>query len=590
VVTPLSVTGLYSGRAKFRKLRSSSNSVKESIGKYPDLAISNVLAPTQAISGQFFDVTIEVENSGNADAQFARLDAYLSTDQEVGPRDYRLGEWLIPLVVEDGTRDTTVRVYVPSYFSGNYLLISRIDPQNAILEYPSELNNTISTSIEFTSPPPSDLSVREIRNSDEAFVAEIDSLSFIVKNQGNHPAIGPLRVISYWSEDTSKQAADQIFDILDENVFLTPSSEIEINMSTDVLGVTEGLYNSLIQVDARNNFVESDEENNIVSSENKTEVLVKVMPMIRWQEDTLVSGRFVVYKFYADPIYAGRTIELSLKGDSISGDNQMYVMFENMPTPARHDFSYDFPNGANQRVRIEGVQTGFYYLLVTGSNGAEKVTQQDIRIRAIPKSLDIYEIDPKVVDNTGFATIRITGTEFIDINYVQIVDQDSTQAPIYADTVVVLDRGEMWARFDLTGVELGMYDINILSKNEFFIQKEDMLEVIEGTGPDFQLDWSINPSAVTTFSRATPLLQVKVNVANLGTSDLEGEVLEFGSPLSTHKIYPRFENFLDGVFLNQYTIPVENNDGIPGVLAPGNERTYTLYIRSLQEFVYTLIR
>ncbi len=75
--------------------------------------------------------------------------------------------------------------------------------------------------------------------------------------------------------------------------------------------------------------------------------------------------------------------------------------------------------------------------------------------------------------------------------------------------------------------------------------------------------------------RAAPV-QIKVDVRNVGTTDLVNKAFQVYGVEFT-EIFGSLEDFENGLPIPDSEIIVEDETGLPGVLSPGNLRTYYLY-------------
>ncbi len=195
--------------------------------EFPDLAVQNVAAPLDAISGQFFEVTWTVRNLGEAivatdtpPPEYAYgqwADAvYLSADQVFDPgTDLYLGNATIDrrqlVEVADGgdtfQEYTVTREYrIPSGITGPLYVLVVTDRSNHVVETGGEDNNHgLDPQSMFASlADPADLVLGTVSVPGDATLGgAYVSLTYTVENQGIH------RVLGHWSKRFYLSADDR---------------------------------------------------------------------------------------------------------------------------------------------------------------------------------------------------------------------------------------------------------------------------------------------------------------------------------------------------------------------------------------------
>ncbi len=149
----------------------------------PDLAIFTILSPETSGAGATLPVTVLVQSEGSP-VPSTGLEVYLSTDRTLDASD-----WLVFTGTVAAPSAETVPAQVPlTLGTGDYFLIARVDPSNAILEV-SETNNLFVTvnTIRLIGP---DLAAIDIDVPDPAFRGQPYRLRGTIENQGGSPLHG----------------------------------------------------------------------------------------------------------------------------------------------------------------------------------------------------------------------------------------------------------------------------------------------------------------------------------------------------------------------------------------------------------------
>ncbi|MCX6233021.1 MAG: hypothetical protein NTZ33_15945 [Bacteroidetes bacterium] len=154
----------------------------------PDLTVNQIVAPTNAFSGQQIYIPFSIKNQGYTTATGTWNDAvYISADTAFNPSTatllgtYSRSQALQP----DSIYFKNVQVTIPSNILGTYYLYIKTDATNQVFENVYENNNLMkSVPFQIFLTPPPDLVVTNIIASDTLYNKDIASIKFTVKNQG----------------------------------------------------------------------------------------------------------------------------------------------------------------------------------------------------------------------------------------------------------------------------------------------------------------------------------------------------------------------------------------------------------------------
>ncbi len=159
----------------------------------PDLAVNQIVAPTNVFSGQQVYLPFSVKNQGYTTATGNWSDAvYLSADTAFNVSTatllgtYSRSQPLQP----DSIYYKNVQVTIPPSILGTYYIYVKTDATNQVFENVYESNNlTKSTPFQIFLTPPPDLVVTDIQTPDTVTNKCVSSISFTVKNQGATPTL-----------------------------------------------------------------------------------------------------------------------------------------------------------------------------------------------------------------------------------------------------------------------------------------------------------------------------------------------------------------------------------------------------------------
>src|SRR5262249_13162355 len=113
-----------------------SEAISLTLPPLPDLAVSDIVAPVEAISGQQVRLSWTLSNRGTSDASGTWTDyVYLSSDAAVG-NDQFFGAFDFTGTIAAGQSVTrTQTINLPLNFSGNRWVIVQTDATNQIFEH-----------------------------------------------------------------------------------------------------------------------------------------------------------------------------------------------------------------------------------------------------------------------------------------------------------------------------------------------------------------------------------------------------------------------------------------------------------------------
>ena len=154
----------------------------------PDLVVSSVTAPTQAVAGQLVPITWTLTNEGAAPAVGPWSDdVYVASDAE-GDNLQLVGTFAYDGAIGVGDSVTrTEQITVPTNLSGNVWFVVQTDPTNELPEHRAAgADQTIASAATSVAPEPlPELVVASITPPTTAFSGQQTQVSWTVTNEGD---------------------------------------------------------------------------------------------------------------------------------------------------------------------------------------------------------------------------------------------------------------------------------------------------------------------------------------------------------------------------------------------------------------------
>ena len=537
----------------------------------PDLQVAQFMAPSIGTAGQPLDIDLSITNAGDAAASNWYDRVYLSTDETIDAGDILLF-YRDSATLEPGATDTITRqVYIPASVSGNRILIVETDADDHLYEHLGEHNNVQLRSIEVEVPLPSDLVAENITVPSDVIAGEFATISWETANNGSNVAQGQMREVVYLSTDTLLDLSDEIFTVQDKTIFIAPGGSEAFNHAGRVLNSKIGDYYALVQTDAYQNIIESDDNNNISSSNTTMSVDVPELILDSLYTRNAINGREIYYKVTIPAYFEGSNLLVEVWGDTLESHNEIYARFDQMPTRAEYDARFQNAANSYQRLVLPDVQAGTYYIMVLCEQFTE--SDQDIDLHATLLSYSLLAATPDKGSNEGFVTMTLIGTDLDSTESVRLTD--SLENNFYADTFVIVNDGEIIARFDLRGMEPGLYNIETFCCVDYLGRLEGAFTVLEEGEADLQISYRYAPAV---FFNTAPYTKLIVEAINNGVVDVENASFKIASVFGT-QLAADLDQFQADELVQEFTLPISSTDAFSNILAPGEAVRYELLLR-----------
>ncbi len=240
----------------------------------PDLSVANptianpIVTPKNVLPGEEVDLSVQISNVGNADANISTTCLTLSLDNILDPTDILVAELPTRSIAAGELFGLNEKFTIPQGTApGNYWVIIEVDCKNGLNES-DETNNIILINLT-VDPPLPDLSVADptianpIVTPKNVLPGEEVDLSVQISNVGNTGANISTTCLTL--------SLDNILDPVDIPVGELPTGAITAGelfglngKFTVPQGIAPGNYWVIIEVDCKNELTEIDETNNII--------------------------------------------------------------------------------------------------------------------------------------------------------------------------------------------------------------------------------------------------------------------------------------------------------------------------------------
>ncbi|MBH8551586.1 S8 family serine peptidase [Nostocaceae cyanobacterium CENA357] len=228
----------------------------------PDLVIQNASAPTKVGIGTTIQLSYQVKNQGNSNADYSSTYFYISKDKNVSNDDVYLGsDYVSSLAVSGVSSESTSFYFYSKIAGGSYYLLYKADGSNLVSES-NENNNILAKAITITAP---DLVIPDASAPTKAAIGTTIKISYQLKNQGNANA-GASDTYFYLSRDQTFGNDDISIGYDSENSVAVAASAVISQSTTWTIDKTiaSGKYYLLLKADAYGDVTEGNETNNSV--------------------------------------------------------------------------------------------------------------------------------------------------------------------------------------------------------------------------------------------------------------------------------------------------------------------------------------
>ena len=484
-----------------------------------DLIISSFSLPETGTAGQPVSFSWVVKNAGTGITFAPQWNdcLFLSKDTIIDQNDAKLGYFSrMGELHPNGTYNKLEQIFLPISTIGNYYVIVQTDylsfekPYGMEFEFNAETNNYKYSLLTINLAPPSDLVVTNISAPANAIAGEPITIGWTIKNLGPNNAKGFLSDMVYLSTDTNWDITDPLFGEKPVQIDLDPNEEVTFSMTADVTGTSVGTYHVLVRTDNKNNINEVNNFNNTLSSTSTIKVEVPLLTINETVERTIPNNKGIYFRIEVPDSLVDETLLVSLQGDTIAGNNELFISFDRVPDRSDFDFNSRIPFYGNQELIVPSLQKGTYYLLVYGTLTAG--TLQDISVLASIINFQVRKLDANKGGNKGKVTTEMYGAKFT--SDLAVILRNPMHV-IERDTLIFVDPTKAFVSFNLAGAPLGFYDVIAINSKGDSTVFVNGFEVVESS--PFGLVTSVKAPGRVRINTSTT---ISIQYANDGNIDI----------------------------------------------------------------------
>lgn len=489
-----------------------------------NLSVEGVDAPSEATAGFPAQFVWLVRNQG-PDPTYATWSdvVILSRDLLLDPTDPVIGVYRHPSPLAGGESRTVQATFtVPAHLSGPYYVFVVSDRNNELLETDESDNRGVDTqAMVITLAPPADLVVANVEVPSSGSPGVPALIRWTVRNQGSNTARGGWYDSVYLSSDAQWDIHDLLIGRVERSADLAPGQEYIAQLQEPLPGVLPGTYRVIVRADARNTVRETDETNNVGVSSAMALDVIELQLGTPFDNALTPTARSHYYKVN---VPSGQTLLWSVDVQDDTAETELFVRYGEIALRSAYDFRNERPFGSDQEAVVPRSQAGYYYGLVYGAEVPVSSSYRTV-VQALP--FGIREVSPHIVGNAGFASLRIQGAQFDDVDRVFVVLSDGQR--LNALRVAVVSPSEVQALFSMVGVPPGTYSVGVRTSTGAEAVAENALQVVEEPSEPPLLVRVSGPDTVRPGAQAT----YYITVYNGGRNDAMGVMLFIRIPTGT---------------------------------------------------------
>ena len=357
-----------------------------------------------------------------------------------------------------------------------------------------------------------DLAVTQVSNAEPTNLQQGEDFTFTwsVQNLGEADLSGGWTDAVYLSSDPYlSSGSDRLLATFAHSGSLAVRQTYSETRTLQVPADAIGPQYILVHTNSGPEFRESMLTNNVRASQTALAVATPELELGTPQAGTISEGEWNFYRFEAE---SGRTVRFVLDTQAASGSIQLYVRRGTPPTVSAYDAIGAVFSQPDQEARLLNPAAESYYVgvfanrLPSGPYGYTLLAEFTV--------LDLGQIGPAQIGNTGSATLKITGDSFTRDSEVQLIADDST---ILEATEWFQDSTTVFATFDLAGAgaAAGVYDVVVTNPGIESTTSYDALTVTQGGTAQLQTDL-ILPS----IARPGRKIDIRIEYTNTGNVDM----------------------------------------------------------------------
>ena len=251
----------------------------------PDLVVTDIRAPIEALSGQEVELTWTVRNQGGADFTGTHRDqVFLSADAAAGNDQFFNNFDFTGTIPAGGAITRVQRITLPINLEGGRYVVVRTDAADAAFEHAGESNNVTvdDAAVAVRLSPLPNLRVAAVTPPPTAFSGQQTVVEWVVTNVGTGPTSAPVWYDAvYLSTDDVLDAQDVYLGAAANASYLNPGESYAGSLAVALPRGISGPYRFLVQTDSTNYVYEHTAEDDNVRAGAATAVQLTPPPDLR---------------------------------------------------------------------------------------------------------------------------------------------------------------------------------------------------------------------------------------------------------------------------------------------------------------------
>lgn len=439
-----------------------------------DVAVEAVDAPADATAGLTAEIVWTVRNNGAEPTYRAWGDVViLSRDLILDPTDPVVGSYRHNQPLNAGeARTVRFNIRVPANLSGPYYVFIVTDFGDELSETDETNNRGVDTqAMVIIVAPPADLVVESVSAPAAGSPGTPMLIRWTVRNAGANAAVGEWYDSVYLSTDNQWDINDTLIGRFERRTRLEPGESYTAQLNEPLPGVVPGNYFIIVRADARNTVRETDDTNNTGIAGPAVLDVIELQLGVPFNNVLTPNSR---NHFYKVNVPAGQTLLWTVDSQLENVETELFVRYGAMAQRSLYDVRNERSFGADQEAVVSRSQAGYYFGLVHGADVPQNSPYQT-KVEALPFS--IRAVTPNLVGNAGFASLRIQGAQFEDIERVFLVmPGGQRQAALVATTV---SASEIRALFNVRGAQPGSYTLGVRKRSGEEVTLDDAVQIVE---------------------------------------------------------------------------------------------------------------
>ena len=368
-----------------------------------------------------------------------------------------------------------------------------------------------------------DLVVNSVTVPLDAVSGQNTTITYTVRNSGEHAALGEWDDSVYLSADDKWDLGDLLVGRVHHSGEVLSGAIYTESLTAPMPGVLPGDYHFIVRANSLGRLHELSDDNNLGSSTGTTENDWPMLSLGSPVTGALGTGQSAFYRL---DVPAGKTLIVSFDSASATASNELYASYGQGPTRSLFDVTSDSHFVPDQEILIRETLGGPYYIFAYGDRVSSGPA--DFTISASLADFSVREVTPDHGSHRGQVTLSLEGVDFGPNDQVRLVAESSVERE--ASHVWYVDSGTLWAKFDLQGLDTGVYDIRVDDgiRSTF---AEDAFTVTDGLPGNLQYSLVVPPALRPNSSGSGT-----VRYTNVGETDVQSPLVILNSAVAKYQV------------------------------------------------------